>query len=484
MVAVRPESEDEIRQYKAFLTSLEKVVGWEVDLVEMSGKLDVLLEETLKDRSIVFKDESGAKANKDKQLGEIVAQRRETKIDVEVRLLTDLAELSLDRLAQVDASVLEQFHNYLAGDGIKSAGAAHGDLAGSNLSLPEQIELLSGVVEAYDETLVLVDYLGAVGGAAIKADKLQLFKTTLTGLKNAAELELSQAVREKELEVPRLSRPPLYAARGGRRRLVRTHQGRSVLAEELEVDGKPVVQQRESRTGRVLKSFHLRGADWVENDTVTLDEALPVSPKHPDIGRKRARALMGEVDAVIKLAHKYSPDEPLGLSSVIEGHTEKLKEALATLPRSAPDDELIEELDGNIRRLSNARRDMLTTLHLNTRHPTANSLRFLYQEQRITIARTQHRKALSSSDYLDVYEVRRLPEAGQTKGDGLWEAHFHYPNAATPARQFSKGHLKVWWQRKLGREAQLRAASIGKDFLEIYRSELRLHDVEDIMPFD
>lgn len=482
-IVVRPESEVEIEQYKKFMVVLEKVVGWKVDLVEMSGKLDVLLEDSLKDHTIVFKNESGVRINKDTEMEEIVASRRETAIDLEVHLLTDLAELSLNRLAQVDASVLEQFHNYLAGDGIKSAGAAHGDIAGSNLSLAEQIDVLSGVVEAYDETLVLVDYLSAVGGAAINVDKLQLFKTMLAGLKAAAESELSQAVREKELEVPRMRRPPLYAARGGKRRLVRTHRGRSVLAEELEVDGKPVVQQRESRTGRVLKSFHLRDMEWVENVTVAGDEP-PASPKPPEIDRKRARTLMGEVDAVIKLAHKYSPDEPVGLSSVIEGHTDKLKEVLATLPRSALDDELIEELDGNIRRLSNARRDMLTTLHLNTRHPTANSLRFLYQENRITIALTQQRKALSSGDYLDVYEVRRLPEAGQREGDGLWEAHFHYPKAETPARQFSKGHLKVWWQRKLGREAQLRAADSGKDLLEIYRGELRLPDVEGIIPLD
>ncbi|MEG0860197.1 MAG: hypothetical protein RSD81_17485 [Pseudomonas sp.] len=483
-VAVRPENQVEIEQYKAFRVVLEKVAGWETELVEISRKFDVLLEETLKDDTLVFKDESGTKTNKNKEVGGTIAQRRDSAIDLEVRLLFDLAELSLDRLAQVDAATLEQYHSYLAGEGMKSAGTAHADLAGSALTLEEQIEILSGVIEAYDEASVMVGYLNALGGAAINADNLQLYKVALAGLKSAAESELSQAVREKELQVPRLSRPLLYAARGGRRRLVRTHRGRSVLAEELEVDGEPVVQQRESRTGRVLKSFHLQGAEWVEDVTTPVDETPPVSPRHPDIGRKRARTLIGEVDAVIKLAHKYSPDEPLGLSSVIEGHTQKLKEALAALPRSAPDNELIEELNGNIRRLSNARRDMLTSLHLNTQYPTANSLRFLYQEQRITIEPTVRRKALSSNDYLDVYEIRRLPEAGQNKGDGLWEAHFHYPSAETSTRQFSRGHLKVWLQRKLGREAQLRAAGPGKDLLEIYRSELRLQDVEGIIPFD
>lgn len=483
MIAERPESEAEIEQYKAYLKTLDKVVGWELERGELSGKLDVLLEESLKDNSIVFKDETGVRTNKDKEMAKIVASRRETAIDMEINLLFLRAELSLNRLARVDASVLEQYHDYLAGKNIKSACASHGDLAGNNLSLVEQIDVLNDVIEPYDETLVLVDYLSAVGGPAINSDKLQLFKATLTGLKAAAESELSQAVREKELEVPRISRPSLYAARGGKRRLVRTHQGRSILAEELEVEGESVVQQREPHTGEVLKRFHLQGSDWVEKDAVA-DAGPPPSPRPPEIGRKRSRALMGEVDAVIKLAHTYSPDEPIGLSAVIEGHSERLKKALASLPRSAPDDELIEELDGSIRRLSNARRDMLKTLHLNTRYPTGNSLRFLNQEKQITIALTQRRIELSSTDYLDVYQVRRLPEAGEKEGDGLWEAHFHYPSAETPARQFSKGHLKVWWQRKLGREAQLRAAGTGKDLLEIYRGELRLPDVEGIIPFD
>ena len=481
-LVVQPESEAEINQYRQFLTTLEKVVGWETDLAALSRKFDVLLEDTLKNTSMVFKDPEGAKTNKNRLVGDIIARRRETAIDLDVRLLFDLAELSLDRLAQVDASVLEQYHSYLTGDGIKSAGTAHGDLAGSGLTLVEQIEVLNGVVEAYEEASVLADYLNAVGGAAIKADKLKLYKATLTGLKNAAVTELSQVVRENELGVPQPSRTPLYAARGGRRRLVRTHQGRSVLAEELEVDGVAVFEQRESRTGRVLKKFHRQGSEVVESVAASVDEIPSVSPKNPDLNRQHARALLAEVDAVIKLAHSYSPDEPHGLSSVIEGHVEKMNKALAALPRTAADEELIEDLDSNIRRLSNARRDMLTSLYLNTRHPTANSLRYLYQERKITIEATVRRKALSASDFLDIYEIRRIAEPGQKKGDGLWEAHFHYPSAETPARQFSRGHLKVWWQRKMGRKTQLSAAVSGQDFLEIYRGELRLRDVDGIIP--
>lgn len=121
-------------------------------------------------------------------------------------------------------------------------------------------------------------------------------------------------------------------------------------------------------------------------------------------------------------------------------------------------------------------------MYLATSHPTADSLRFLFEQRAITVQRAGQRKALSANDYLDVYEIRRRIRSGEQEGEGLWEAHFHYPSATTPARQFSRGHLKLWTQRKLGRKAQLQAAASGRDFLAIYRGELRLEQIEGIIP--
>lgn len=481
----RPQTESEIKLYKDYLISLEQVVEWEIDLVEMSDRLDAFLEGKSNNYSVVFADKDGNSIDKNSDAGKVIDEGRLSSVDMKNNLLFDLAELSIDRLELMRTGFFEQHQGYLVSDALMSACTAHSDLTGSNLTLSQQIEVLGDVIEAYDEAAVLADYLGAVGGEGIKADKLQLYKKALINLKDVAQAEMSQAVREQELEAPHVIRPQLNVAKKSKRRLVKTTGGRSVLAEESEVNGVAVVQQRESRTGRVLKNFHKQGAEWVEDAAAPVDEMLsPTSPRDPGAYRGRARTLIREVDDVIALANRYSPNEPRGLSSVIEGHADKMKQVLAKLPRFAPDDELVEELDGNIRRLSNARRDMLTSLYLNTKHPTANSLQFLHQERRIDIELTVVRKVLSSNDYLDVYEIRRLPEPGQVKGDGLWEAHFHYASADTPRRQFSKAHLKVWWQRKLGREAQMRAAASGKDLLEIYRSELRLADVEGIIPFD
>ncbi|WDY58396.1 dermonecrotic toxin domain-containing protein [Pseudomonas sp. PSKL.D1] len=482
-ITVHPESEAEIDHYKAFRKSLESVVKWEADMVETSSLLDRLLEETLKDESIYFfNEQTKARINKDRELKQQIERRRLTAVDLQFRLLQDRAELSLDRLADVEERVLEEYFEYLSGISLRSAGNTHADLAESTLADLERIDVLKGVIEVYEEASAMAQYLGSVGGMVIQGEQLKGYQKVLVELKSAAEKEMAQLVRESELQEIRPTRQPVYAPRGGRRHLVRTSRGRSVLAEEVEVDGVAVVQQRDFRTKNVLKTFRQEGKDWVEEKGS--DDPGPLSPLAPPIARKQAQGLINQVDSVIMLGRAYlKANEPLNLATVLDGHIEKLKEALAGIPRTLSDDEVFDGLTSSIERLQSIRRDFLTTLYFSTSRPSANSLRFLREEGLISIERVGPRKALGQGDFLDVYEVRRLPRQGSAVGEGLWEAHFHYPSATTPAREFNRGHLKLWSQRKLGRIAQLRAATSGRDLLEIYRGELRLADLEGVIEF-
>ncbi|MEE1887660.1 dermonecrotic toxin domain-containing protein [Pseudomonas carassii] len=480
-ITVHPESDAEIARYKVFREALEGVVKWETDLVEISSLLDRLLEETLKDGSIYFRDaKTHARINKNKELRSQIEARRLTAVDLEFRLLQDLAELSLDRLADVDERVLQNYFDYLASSNLRSAGGTHGDLAGSTLSLTDRIEVLKGVLEDYEEASTMAEYLGSVGGAAVRGEQLKAYQKVLGELKGAAEREMAQLVRESELHELRPPKVQVHAPRGGRRHLARTDRGRSVLAEEVEVDGVAVVQQRDYRTQHVLKTFRQKGKEWVE-DTHDEEGSDPLSPLEPRIARKQAQVLVDQVDSVIGLARGYfKANEPLNLSTIIDGHLDKLNEALAG---HSPEDELFEGLTGVIERLRAIRRDLLISLYFSTSRPNANSLRFLSEQKLVTVERVGPRKALATGDYLEVYEVRRLPREGSVTGEGLWEAHFHYPNATTPNNAFSKGHLKLWSQRKLGRLAQMRAATSGRDLLDIYRGELRLADLTGIIDF-
>lgn len=482
-IMVHPEDATEIRQYQDYRHTLQQVVKWEKDLVEVSRHFESLLDATLSDSSINFRDDTGARLDKHRWLVDIARQHRLNAVDIEFRLLIDLGELSIDRLADVDERTLRRLENGIAGEALKSAGSAHGELAGSDLPLDARIDVLNGVLEGYEETIVSVDYWASVLETALRTDTLAFYRETLNGLKALAEKELAQAIREKELAAPKSSRPAVYPPRGGRRHVVRTQRGRSVVGIETEVDGVAVIEQRDAHTNQVLKTFRQQGSEWLEEASTNVETPTPV--QEPSVLRDRARALIAEVESIIRLARQYAKsEEPHGLASVIDWHVEKLLDVQARLPRGDLDNALHRSLTSGIERLQMARQDLLISLYLSTSHPTAQSLAFLVQHGQVTITRVVQRKRLSANDYLAVYQVRRLPRPGQAQGQGLWEAHFHYPAADTPARTFNKGHLKLWSQRKLGREAQLRAAATGKDLLAIYRSDLRLEQVEGLIPFD
>lgn len=482
-LAILPESPQEIQYYQDFYTQLEQVIGWEGELINLSVEYDRLLEETLRDDSIHFEPGAdGRPANKQAQLRAIIEQRRLTDTDLAFRRLVDLAEASLDRLASVDESTLEEYAQYLSGPELVSAGTAHGDLAGSVLTLNERIDILTGVLESYAEAEVMSQYLSSLGGDCVRRPRLQEYRKALRVLIESAQDTLEQAVREQQLAERVPPRPAVYAMRGGRRQVVRTLRGRSVVGEHRQLDGEEVVQQVDSREA-VLKTFRRQGEDWVEEVALRAPQPAPVV----DTGRLRRQGvrLVEQIESVVKLAKQYvKTDEPSGLSTVLDQHIEKLQDVLESLPDDDGNTELREQLDTGINRLDSTRQDLLEALHLTTSHPNAESLRYLLSRGQVTVTRVPGRTPLKVDDYLDVYEIRRKPRKEGRPGSGLWEAHFHYPAADTPGRQFSKGHIKLWSERKLGREAQLRAALERNELLPIYRGNVQLAQVDGLIPFD
>lgn len=181
------------------------------------------------------------------------------------------------------------------------------------------------------------------------------------------------------------------------------------------------------------------------------------------------------------LARRYvASEEPASLASVIDWHIEKIEQARASLATSAEDGTLLASLQQGVTRLRGIREELLTTLHLSTRHPNASNLRYLVEHGLVTVQRAGARRQLSANDYLDVYQVVRTAPGG----GGLWEAHFHYTSKQAASRAFAKGHLKLWAQRKLGRRAELEAAATGRERIAIHRGDLSLKQVDDLIPFD
>lgn len=480
---VLPETDIEIQHYQDFTKALESVQAWEQELIDLSGPFDALLEETLKDSTIHFKSEDGGRDTKAQMLNLIIQARRANAVDLEFRMLQDLGELSLDRLGGADEATLIEYQTYLNGPALASAGAAHAELATGDLALNERLEIWNGVMDAYEEAAGMADYLLSVGKKVIRADKLRLYQQTLGKLKDSVRVEMASDLREQELaDLPRV-RTPLYAVRGGIRRVVRTHRGRSIVGEEAQVDGESVIQQKDSYS-KVLKTFRRQNSTWVEDAESNPLEGASSSPQGLASVRRRGRTLLDEMDSVVKLARRYvASDEPLGLSTVLELHREKLRETLAALPRSEDDMALYDDLETAIESLQATQNDLLKSIYFTTTHPTARALKYLHEHKQLTVVRTVKRRPLPRNDFLDVYEIRRAAESGHGRGIGLWEAHFHYASESAADLEFVTAHLKTWAQRSLGRDAQLRAAQ-NSEVLEIYRGKLSRADVVGIIPFE
>ncbi len=478
----RPRSPEEIQRYVHFKTVQERVLPWSSRLLRMSREFDDHLARALRDDSILFKDRAGVRISKDAELRRLDGLRHWSTREQGFRLLFDLAEASIDRLGGSDGDTPGQYFEYLGNDGLKSATLTHGYLLDSDGSLSERIDALSEVLDVYEQAAVMSAYLKRFGGPVIRQGWLLEYQQVLENVTASAKLELAQAIRERELQMappPRVSMPARHAAR----RLVKSAHGRAVVGEQAQVDGIWQVQQTDPRTHAVIKTLHQRGGEWLEEAAVSQARPRPDNLDLPAL-RRRAQALIDQVDEVTRLADRYArQDEPLGLATVLEQQVDKLQACQIELPRQGRDEILQRGLADAIERLQATRRDRLTTLYLERPHPTAQGLRFLFEQQQVAIRRVGERKALSAGDYLDVYEVRRVSAPGRP-GSGLWEAHFHYDSATAPARQFLKGHLKLWSQRKLGRKAQLAAAASGNELLAIYRGELRLEQVEGVIPFD
>ncbi|NIX92323.1 hypothetical protein HCG45_06145 [Pseudomonas fulva] len=263
-IAVLPTTEEQQQRYNRLTASLERVTQWAKDMLALAAKLDPLLENTLADNDIVFQDAEGKIENKYLELNRISQQRQLNAIDLEFRLLEDLGELSLDRLRGASEAQINAYNEMLVGKALKSAGSAHGDLAGSRLSVEEQVAVLNDVIDAYEETIGRAQYLASSKPEAIRLDKLQQYLEELRRLKLLANEEMQANIREVEQTKAFAPRAPVYAPRGGVRRMVRTKQGRNVVGvESVDDAGVPVLQQVDSHA-KVLRTFRRQDSQWQE----------------------------------------------------------------------------------------------------------------------------------------------------------------------------------------------------------------------------
>ncbi|MNP04074.1 hypothetical protein D3C76_959790 [compost metagenome] len=350
----------------------------------------------------------------------------------------------------------------------QAALLSHDGLAAANLPAEEQAEILGNAVREYQASLGKANYLLSLNEPALDTVRLEQYIGELTTLKSAAEHDLSNALLARQSGTPAQPRQLTYRGRPGRRKLIRTVQGRTILAEHTEEErlatqSDPVTQQ--------TVQYQQRGEHW---------EPVPSAsaPRSNAYLRRVGTSLLAQKAGKLALAARYSK-EPNSLADLMDWQIQDMDDIARQLAAGPAEGQaLAGQLNEAVEALQAEKRRLLTDAYFNTRHPDSKALRYLHQQGQIEITLSKARKQLKANDYLDVYSIfRKQPR------QMLWEAHFHYTRAQAAARAFAKGHLKFWEPRGMSREEKLERSLDPAERIHIYRSDLRLEQIEGVIPF-
>lgn len=467
----RPATDEQVQQHVTFRQAIRDTLDNISRLLTVSERLDTLLPQMLDDPLIVFQ-------NKDKKakIENAIGLRPYSTLIIRAQKLSDMAYLLLDktRLTEQAAVDLLPLQQTLDSREFAQTIWTQDGIATANLSQEEQAGLLGDALREYQTTLGKAQYLQAFDHPALDQSMLKAYIEELSVLVRITETQLANALVNVDSGASPAPAPVMHRVHPRRSTVIKTAQGRRLLVDRSQDSNRAV--QHDPVTQQPVSNFEQRDGEWFElappEPPVTLDTAEL---------RQRATSLLANRDVRIAKAARHL-NEPNALSDLMDWHIEDLLEithklqAIEDTPRSLA---LTQELRAAAAHVRAEKKRLLTQSYLTTQHPDGTALRYLHEQQRLQITPTVVRKPTRRpDDYLDVYEVRdtHAPTAV------LWEAHFHYRSTQASARRFVKGHLKFWEPRSLEREEKLKNAT-NAERIKIYRGDLKLEEVADIIPF-
>ncbi|WP_085621734.1 MULTISPECIES: hypothetical protein [unclassified Pseudomonas] len=464
-----PVGQEQLSRYAKLRKATRDALDVASRILVVSERLDQTLPLALDDNRVRY-------AQKKTKIEQAIELRPYSTLIVRAQTLSDMAYLTLDKslLTPETAAELLPLQDALCDQHFSSMLWSHDGLAAANLPYSQQAEILGDALREYRAVLGKASYLQTYEEPAIDAAMLADYVAQLKALVKLTEVELNTALTGIETSAPPAVPRVTHRVRAGRRTVIHTSRGRSLLVEPGREGNQAI--QRNPLTQQPAGEYEQRDGVWFE----VPGQQQPAAPDRAQL-RHRAARLLAQKDKRMAIAALYT-EEPNSLADLMDWQIEDMREASRQLAGSSkPKDlELASELNQAVETVTLEKSRLLTNVYLNTRHPDSKALRYLSEQQRLQIARTTARKALSKpDDYLDVYQIRDV----QAPQAVLWEAHFHYRSADAPARAFVKGHLKFWEPRGKARDAQMEEASSAAERLQIYRSDLRLAQVEGVIPF-
>lgn len=458
-----PQSAEQLRRYTDYRAYVRDSLQATRRLLAISQRLDRAIPEALQNPKVDYAD----KANK---IERAIKRRAYSTLVVRAQLISDLAYLTVDKtlLTPEAANNLLPLRDVLSNNELSRTIWSHDGLAMADGSPEDKAELLDDVLRRYRSILDKAHYLQSFNDPALDHAVLDEYTHELTALADMTEAQLSTALANLDKGIAPPPPRPLHPTAPARRTVIRVGRGRPAL---VEAQGNQAIQ-RNPINDQPAGNYELRGDEWHEQPSQPGSAA-------PDLAQLRqdARHLLSQVDEKINFAARYA-DQPNSLSDFLDWPIDDMRALSRQLPEA--ENGLLSQLQQAIARISERKQQLLTNAYLNTRHPDSTALRYLLEQQHISIAQSVFRRPLRrANDYLDIYEIRdvQAPQAVR------WEAHFHYRKADDRAREFVKGHLKFHDAREPNRDTKLEMALGAKERLEIYRGDLRLAQIADIIPF-
>lgn len=457
-----PQGAEQLQRYVAYRTCVRDSLQATRRLLVVSQRLDRAIPEALENPKVDYADKAG-------KLDRVIKRRTYSTLVIRAQLLSDLAYLTVDKtvLTPEAADNLLPLREVLSNNELSRTIWSHDGLAMAEGSSEDKAEVLDDVLRRYRAILDKAHYMQSFSDPALDRAILDEYINELTKVANTTEAQLSAALADLEKGI--VPPPPraLHRATPGKRTVIRVGRRPALV----EAQGDHAVQ-RNPISQQPAGNYERSGDEWHE-------QAAEPRTDEPDIAQLRldARQLLAQVDEKIAFAARYA-DQPNSLNDFLDWpiiDMEELSQRLATI-----DSDLVSQLRQAAARVGERKQQLLTNAYLNTRHPDSTALRYLLEQRRVSIAPSVLRRPLrQANDYLDVYEIRDI----QAPRAVLWEAHFHYRSPDAKAHDFVKGHLKFRDPREKNRDASLELAPNAKERIAIYRGDLRLAQVADIIPF-
>lgn len=455
-------------QYRLFRLELEKAVALQERMLVCTSNLDQLLAQSEPELQIV----AGAST---RSVAQIVAKRLFTTEDLRFHHVLDLVTLSLHHDSPTGLSKLAHYEEALRGASLRSTANAHGDSIMANLSHTDRVIILQEAWDEYAAAIINSDFVARDGGALVDPAMLKRYKEHLQLLKDDAGRRLVEARNALDGKPVSTTVGSAYVTSGEVQHAIRNRDGMLIIATEVQEDGVDLLVVRDPLRQAVVQRFDRVDGQWVER---TGGVAAPVAAEEP--AEDRAREVLADNARVLELAPRYVAQDISGrrLARLFDQQITRLQAAEGELPEQS---DVGESLVAGRTALQDKKIERLTQLYLATPYPDAEALRFMHARELIR-AEYVARKTMVDGSAFDEYRIISLSAPGKTKGRNLWVAHFHLPSQDAAARDFTRGHLKLWQQRFETNRAPAATSDLAPG-RRVHYGPLTLAEAEGIIPF-